>query len=144
VEDEIGGSNGSVTTASAYLTVSNPLTITQQPSNLSATEGDAGFLTVAATGGLTGVYTYQWYKDGTPIAGATTQTLVFPGLTLGDAGTYYVVVTDAAEQVQSTNATITVTQAPTTTPLPMTHAALVAALALAALGVFYRRAHTAG
>jgi hypothetical protein len=143
VEDEIGGSNGSVTTASAYLTVSNPLTITQQPSNLSATEGDAGFLTVAATGGLTGVYTYQWYKDGTPIAGATTQTLVFPGLTLGDAGTYYVVVTDAAEQVQSTNATITVTQAPTTTPLPMTHAALVAALALAALGVFYRRAHTA-
>lgn len=36
---------------------------------------------------------YQWYKDGAPVAGQTTDTLAITGVTLGDEGGYYCVVT---------------------------------------------------
>lgn len=36
---------------------------------------------------------YEWYVDGSPVAGGTSATLVKPGMTLADAGFYYVYVT---------------------------------------------------
>ena len=42
-----------------------------------------------------GPFTYQWLKDGSPISGATNQSLRLTGLQASDAGSYAVAVTNA-------------------------------------------------
>lgn len=64
----------------------------------------------------TAPFTYQWYKTvtgGSPvaIASATATDYVIPVLSLADAGTYYVVVTNSAGSATSNNGLITVTPA---------------------------------
>jgi hypothetical protein len=75
--------------------------ITQQPASyFSIPEG--GTLTASVTAsGL--VNTYQWYKDGVAINGATSATLTVSNLTTSNAGRYYVVVTGACNSVTSTD-----------------------------------------
>ncbi|MCR4392179.1 MAG: lamin tail domain-containing protein, partial [Candidatus Acetothermia bacterium] len=63
-------------------------------------------LTASVTGGEA-PYSYQWYKDGTPIAGATGATYEAT-----QAGTYHVVVTDANGCTDDSNETV-VTEVPT-------------------------------
>jgi len=67
-------------------------------------------LTVVATG--TGPITYQWYKNGGAIPGATSPTLTFSNAQLSDNGTYFVRVTGpgANNTVDSTHVTVTVNQ----------------------------------
>lgn len=50
--------------------------------------------------------TYQWYKNGQPIPTGTEETLVFPSLTLADAGAYQLFVTNAGGFASSTVATL--------------------------------------
>lgn len=57
-----------------------------------AAPGDAVSFTVEAAG--SGTLSYQWYKDGNPIADATGATLELPNVALHDAGRYKVVVTN--------------------------------------------------
>ncbi|MBK8476206.1 MAG: immunoglobulin domain-containing protein [Opitutaceae bacterium] len=52
--------------------------------------------------------TYQWSKDGAPIAGATYSSFELRAATLGDAGVYTVVASNAGGSVVSTPATVTV------------------------------------
>lgn len=52
--------------------------------------------------------TYQWYKDGSPISGATSATYTKPSAVEGDAGSYYCRVTNAFGSVNSNAATVTV------------------------------------
>ncbi len=68
-------------------------TITTQPASQSVASGTSAALTVAATGASP--MTYQWYRAGRPVAGATSATLTFPACAPADAGIYDVAVTDA-------------------------------------------------
>ena len=52
--------------------------------------------------------TYQWFKDGAAIAGATGATLTIANITAASAGTIRVVVTNAAGSTPSTPATLSV------------------------------------
>ena len=52
--------------------------------------------------------TYQWNKDGAPVAGATSLALVLTGLAATDSGAYTLVVTNAAGSATSAVATLTV------------------------------------
>ncbi|MED4420313.1 immunoglobulin domain-containing protein, partial [Schinkia azotoformans] len=55
---------------------------------------------------------YQWKKDGTDIAGATSASLTINNAQESDEGSYTVVVSNGAGNVISTAATLTVTPAP--------------------------------
>lgn len=84
--------------------------ITSQPGAVAVTAGQTITLTVSATGGN---LTYQWHKDGSVIAGATTATYTKAGVTTADSGSYTVVVANTAGTVTSSPATVSVT-APST------------------------------
>lgn len=78
----------------------------------SAATGPAGFgyevvtegqpLTLAAeVGSGDDPFTYQWYKDGAPVSGATRQQFTLAATTHGDAGLYAVVVANGAGSAAS-------------------------------------------
>lgn len=103
---------GSATSDAAVLTVNTVVMsapqITTQPADLSAAAGDRATFVVLATGNP--APTYQWQRNGTAIAGATSATYQTPVLTAGDNGAAYsVVVTNSQGSVTSRNAMLTVT-----------------------------------
>jgi T5SS/PEP-CTERM-associated repeat protein len=53
-------------------------------------------------------FSYQWYKNGISITGATNSTYTIPSVASADAGSYYVVVTGPCGSAVSSNATLTV------------------------------------
>ena len=69
-------------------------------------EGEDLKMTVSTTG--TKKYTYQWYKNGNAIAGATSNSLELKNVKLSDAGTYQVKTSDVFNSVWSKKAKITV------------------------------------
>lgn len=76
-----------------------------------ATDGDLTLGPVVAAGGVK-PYTYQWYKDTTPISSATADTFTKTTAAAGDAGTYFCRVMDSAtspDYVDSTKCVVTVT-----------------------------------
>ena len=85
--------------------------ITTQPTAQTVTEGQTATFSVTATG--TAPLTYQWKKDGTVIAGATSSTYTTPVTSSADnAAVFTVVVSNSAgTTVTSSNATLTVTAA---------------------------------
>ena len=62
-----------------------------------------------ATGGLQPVH-YQWWKGGMALSGETNTSLQMGSVANGDAGDYFVVITNMAGSVTSLVATLTVTQ----------------------------------
>ena len=92
---------------------------------------DASFdFSVAASGAPP--LAYQWYKDGSAIAGATSAALVYGYLQLSDAGSYQVVVTNAYGAVTSSVAPLCVAGSIQVGPDPaQTDAALLAAAGVA-------------
>lgn len=86
-------------------------TITGQPESTTAALGGIATFAVAASDATA----YQWCKDGTPIAGATSAILLLTNLTADRAGTYTVVVTGATgAPVTSAPATLTLVAPPAT------------------------------
>jgi hypothetical protein len=79
--------------------------ILTNPLGVSITEGDPFVLTVTATGGD---LEYQWRKDGVAIANATALSLRVLAATVSDAGTYDVVVSNAAGTVTSTGVVVAI------------------------------------
>lgn len=79
-----------------------PLVITSQPVDYTTDEGDEIYFSVVATGD--GELTYQWYKDGVAIDGATDRTYTKQNATDADAGKYYVVVSDDFDSAESDEA----------------------------------------
>jgi formylglycine-generating enzyme required for sulfatase activity len=77
-----------VTTSTvAALTLLVPPSMVQQPLSRTNAIGTTASFWVTAIG--TEPLTFQWRANGTPIAGATNATLVFPSVQAGQAGTYY-------------------------------------------------------
>ncbi len=108
----VSNAAGSVTSGNATLTVTGSVggapVITSQPLSRSITSGSTATFTVAATG--TAPLSYQWRKNGTAIAGATSATYTTPAETTADSGAVFsVTVSNSAGSVTSANATLTVT-----------------------------------
>lgn len=72
----------------------NAPVISAHPESRVAAVGGSAQFSVTATGELP--LGYQWIFNGTAIAGATNDTLSLGGLTLAQAGTYYVVVNNSS------------------------------------------------
>jgi streptogramin lyase len=81
--------------------------------------------------------TYQWYFNGNPFNGATSNTLSFTNARSSDAGDYTVVVTNSLGRVTSNPAVLTVSAVPAPTPAPTGSGggAIGAWLVLALLGL---------
>lgn len=98
---------GSVTSAPASLLIA--------PSLLTPFNGTIGVwgqqatLSVSAWG--SGTLTYQWYKSGLAVSGATNDTLVFPSLQITNAGLYSVVVSSQYGSISNTPAALVVNPA---------------------------------
>ena len=117
----ISDENGSITSEAATLTVNKvhtPLAVTEQPADLTLTEGADAIFSVTAKG--SGMLSYQWFADTTPINGATSNTLTISSATLIDASTAYsVVVSDENGSITSEYATLTVKKVLVTLALTM-------------------------
>ncbi len=85
-------------------------TISTQPLSSTSTGDQPTVLTVVAAGGA---LAYQWFKDGTAVAGATASTYATQA-----AGSYTVTVTNTLGSVTSSAATLTITVDPVITVQP--------------------------
>ncbi len=110
----VSNSAGQATSNPAVLTV-NPAAqapaITTHPQSRTVTVGETVTFTVLATG--TAPLSYQWRKDGQPLAGQTGSALTLANVQASAAGSYTVVVSNSAGQVTSNPAVLTVTLGPT-------------------------------
>ncbi len=114
---------GNVTSSTATLTVHAVAPgITTQPASQTVTIGSTAMFNVVATG--TAPLTYQWFKSGSPISGATSSTYTTPVAVLSDSGSAFTVtVTNTAGNVTSSIATLTVNAiAPSITTQPANQA----------------------
>jgi hypothetical protein len=96
-----GGGNKGTASATAP-------SITGQPADTTVTLGQSAMFTVTAAGSPP--LTYQWQKNGSPIAGAAAASYTTPATVSADSGsTYLVVVGNSAGTVSSNAAVLTVT-----------------------------------
>ncbi len=108
---------GTVTSASATLTVNIAPGITTQPASVTVTAPASATFTVVTSG--TAPFTYQWRRNGVVIGGATGASYILNPTAGSDSGaTFDVVVSNAAGSVTSTTATLTVNVAPAITTQP--------------------------
>ncbi len=109
----VSNAAGSLTSTAATLTVNpavQPPVVLTQPQPATRTVGQSVTFTLTASG--SGSLTYQWYLDGIPIAGANALSYTIPAVALTDAGTYKAGVRNAAGEVLSSAALLTVHPAP--------------------------------
>ncbi len=107
-----------VQSTTVVVTVVGPPTITAQPTSVTVGAGATATFTVTATT-TAGSLTYQWYKNGAEISGATGASYTTPATVAGDNNaTYYVRVMNQAGTTQSDTVTLTVLQPPTITSQP--------------------------
>jgi RHS repeat-associated protein len=106
------------TSATATLVVEVPLTITNQPTNLTRVLGENASFTVGVAGS---VPAFQWYKDaafltnGSQISGTTAGLLTIFSVTPSNEANYSAVVTNLAGSLTSDAARLTVTMPPAVT-----------------------------
>ncbi|MGD1020375.1 MAG: pectinesterase family protein [Verrucomicrobiia bacterium] len=108
---------GTATNSATLYVIITPA-IQTQPQSLIVTNTQSASFTVVSTNGIPAP-TYQWYfKNSTPIAGATNATYTIASASPANAGSYDVQVANAAGSVTSTNATLTIDSAMTVTLTP--------------------------
>ena len=101
------GLNGQPLTNAVAGTAIRPL-ITAEPQSMALFEGRRAALSVTAAGSTP--LSYQWYKNGGLVSGATTTSLLYYPVSTNNAGTYTVVITNRYGSVTSTPpAVLTVT-----------------------------------
>jgi len=100
----------SVTSQTAALTVRLLPAITQQPEDQTACVGEEVRFSVAAVGAPP--LSFQWRRDGADLPGQTSDTLVLPAVTMGDGGTYDVVLLNSCGTLVSATAVLTVSDGP--------------------------------
>ncbi|PTX91566.1 immunoglobulin domain-containing protein [Opitutus sp. ER46] len=99
----------SVATTSLVVRALAAPTISSQPYSNSVYVGQNASFYITANGSYP--RTYQWRRDGTAIAGATTSVLSLTAVTLADAAGYSVVVSNSQGSATSQTATLTVNAA---------------------------------
>ncbi len=105
--DTVGADNAGLTLNLAFTSVGGTLpSITTQPASATVNAGASVSFSVVATG--TAPLTYQWQLGGAAINGATGDTYSISNVAASQAGSYSVVVTNAAGSVTSNTATLTV------------------------------------
>ncbi len=108
----ISNSLGVTPSSNATLAVIIAPAITNSPQSMTAVRGSNATFTVGASG--TPPLAYQWNLNGSTIAGASGNTLLFTNVQDSDAGDYTVVVSNPAGSVTSSPpATLTVVALPT-------------------------------
>lgn len=103
----INGSNSgqNVITATAVLTVQDPLTVLSTPTSLVERAGDHTAFVLSVSGGGPQI---QWKLNGNPIVSATSGALVLTNIQAANAGTYSVTVQNLSTAPQTYSATLTV------------------------------------
>lgn len=113
----VSNSAGSQNSLSALLTVNTavvvieeptiePVAINSHPQPIAINENETAIFTVSATGD--GDLSYQWLKDGDLIEGATSSSLSIPSVSLSDAASYSVIVSNSQGPAISDAASLTV------------------------------------
>ncbi len=99
---------GTVTSNPAILTVVAPanVAITASPVSQTIVVGQSVTLAVAATGSPQ--INYQWFEDGAAVQSGPMNTFTPPVFTVAGSHTFYVVVSNSLNQVQSANAIVVV------------------------------------
>ena len=102
---------GAVTSNPVVLTVVAPAnaTITTQPASQTAVVGQTATLTVVASGSPQ--LNYAWYEDNAQVASGPQNSFTTPTLTAAGSHTFYVIVSNPLNKIQSSNATLTVNAA---------------------------------
>jgi hypothetical protein len=90
--------------------VASPPAISLQPRSQTVTAGGSVTFGVASTG--TSPFSYQWQRNGANLSGQTGAALTLNNIQLGDAGSYRVVIGNAAGSTTSDLATLQVNPAP--------------------------------
>ena len=104
----VSNSFGSVTSLVATLAVLDP-DLATQPLSQNRELGDAATLSVIPAG--TVPFTFQWFRDGVALSGATGDVLTLTNLHASDAGNYTVVICNALGCITSSPAPLTVNAA---------------------------------
>jgi hypothetical protein len=144
VQYRVLATNAIGSSASAAVTVSvSDLdiapTIETQPTNLSVTSGNDAVFAIHARG--TEALSYQWYRNGSALAGANTPVLRLSAVTSANAGSYSVAVTNTAGAATSNPAVLIVSAgvpvavAPSIVTQPVSVTANVGSSATLAVGV---------
>ncbi|HLU46556.1 MAG TPA: immunoglobulin domain-containing protein, partial [Planctomycetota bacterium] len=105
----ISNAAGSVTSDPVAVEVRKGTTVSGHPESATACEGETIVLSVEAEGSD---LAYQWRKDTTPIAGATSASLVLEDIGSSDTGSYDVVVSGSCGEATSAAAGVTVRARP--------------------------------
>ncbi len=100
----ISGTCGSVSSIAATLDAAIAPVITLQPLSQTACEGEAISLITSATGSS---LSYQWYKDGAILAGETNPVISFASFAAGDEGSFYCIISNSCQSLETNHATIT-------------------------------------
>lgn len=104
---------GSVESTKCAVTVDvKPVLTTDLETTKSVNQGETLTLTVATS---TAGATFQWYKDSTPIDGATDATYTKSGAVADDAASYYCRVTNGLSHTDSNTCAVTVVAKPVIT-----------------------------
>jgi hypothetical protein len=106
VTNSVGTTVSSPVTLSVTALITGP-TFTTHPQSASVAAGGSVTLTGAATG--TGTLTYQWYKNGAAISGATSTSLTLGSVQLSDVASYSLSATDATGTSSSRAAAVGIT-----------------------------------
>jgi sugar lactone lactonase YvrE len=105
---------GNYTVRVHYASPNAAPTVTTQPVGQSVSLYSSATLSVEATG--VPIPSYQWYLNGSPVAGATNPTLAIPEVLPTDLGSYYVTLTNSSGSVNSGAVTLSSPDVPPGAP----------------------------
>jgi hypothetical protein len=108
----VSNSVGSVKSAAATVRVLPHISILQQPASTSLLLGAQLILSVQASGPAP--LSYQWFRGGSPIVGATAAQLQIAQVSATDAGGYTARISSVVETITSAVAQVTILQSPPT------------------------------
>ncbi len=114
------------------LTISSPASITQQPSDIGICVGNTMRLSIGAS--ASGSVSYQWYKDGARIVGATSS-VYQKTATNDDVGTYICLVETACSGIWSQSVQVTIGDSFFINEMPQSAAVCVGESASLSVGV---------
>jgi streptogramin lyase len=91
--------------------------ITSQPKSLLVNPGSSATFAVNVTGQAP--FTFQWFKNGVPIPGATSNAYSITSAQLTDAASYYVTITNSQDIETSSSAILSINSPPLITTQPI-------------------------